>query len=319
MALNGGKFINHWSGPYWTPYARAIAEQYAVQSPIFMTVPTTLTGAALERRTVITDPYQYDVLLFGAHIDMGTDTNGDNGQQIFLQVSGLDTGLSWVTPGPFNGAPATAFGGSRTQPMPILKLPEAFFLAANTRLKHDWSMFSLTATGGSLTWLGVQLSNPCGLGAPETVTMPDGSVIRVGGRLPWLAVIGLGREQVTGGALNYQLNAGRRFLHYTPPVDCDIEIHDIHCNFFSQLGVANDPNLIQFTLSDEGEREMWSRTFAPSPALMGAVTQAYPGLPLTKPYLLKKNRQLLLTVLNNGSTGINNGFVVIRGVKLCAL
>lgn len=313
---NWGNAIQHW--PFaWTPYAEAIAAEYATVVPLFITVPTTLTGVTRERKSVVIPPYLYDSLIFGAHINMGSDSNGDNGQQIFLQVSDLRSGITWAAPGPLDSAPATAYGGSRTQTMPILNLPEAFFLPANVQLKHDWKMFSQLATGGSITWVGVQLIGPKGGRAPETVTMPDGQRIKVGSRLPWLATIGLGAEISVLGSPFYAIEAGRRYLHYTPPLDCDTEITDIAANYFTQGGVSSTPTNILLGLSDRGQREFWTVNLAPSPGVVGDVTKAYPALPLSKPYTLKKGRRLQLSLLNLNTATVNNAFAVVRGVRLC--
>jgi hypothetical protein len=310
-----GNTDNHW--PFvWTPYAEAIAAEYGVVVPYYMPVPTNLEGSSRELRTVLMPPYHSDVLLFGAHINMGTDSNGDNGQQIFLQVSDTRTGLTWAAPGPLNSAPATAYGGSRTQPMPILALPEAFFLPAHDQMQFDWKMFSQTAIGGSITWVGVQLSQPKSGKAPEFVEV-NGERIKVGSRRPWLATIGLGTQISVLGAPFFAIDPSARYLHYTPPVDCDTEIHDLHANYFTQGGISSTPANILLGLSDRGKREFWQVNLAPSPAMVSDFTKAYPSLPLAKPYVLKKGRRLRLSLLNLNALTINNAFAVIRGVRRC--
>lgn len=318
--LNSGNLIKYFGGPEWTPYAQAIAEAYSTIVPFYLTVPTTLTGATRERKTFKTDPYQHDVLIFGAHVNIGNVDSGDSGQQVFLQVADLRTGIPWATPNSVNGSPATAFGGSQVQPMPILRLPEAFFLPRFVELQHDWKMINAaTVTGGSITWVGVQMINHC----PENpqvdcVTMPDGRTIKVGSRLPWFSTLGLGRESWSANSLTFNMNAGSHYLSYTPPQDCDIEIHEINANFFSQAGVSSNPQLIQVKISDAGEREMWTPDLAPSPAVLGSFSQAYPSLPFTKPYILKKGHRLQFLVRNgNPSTAIGNAYATIRGVRLC--
>ena len=48
-------------------------------------------------------------------------------------------------------------------------------------------------------------------------------------------------------------------------------------------------------------------------------TQIYPALPFTEPYLLKKGHRLQISLQNNNtSTGFDNMFLTIRGVRLCA-
>jgi len=314
--LNSGNYINYW-GPELTPYARAIAEHYSQQVPYYLTVPTKLTGTAREDRVSVTDPYQYDSLIVGCHIAMGSGANGDNGQQIFLQVEDLRTGLLWSTPGQVGTSPCTAYGGSRAAAMPILKLPEAFFLPAHVRLKHTFSVISSTATGGFLTWIGVQLINPFQEGAPKTVQMPDGSTIRVGTRMPWLSTIGLGTEISVIGSLRYVLGAGNIYTQYTPPMDCDVEIHDIEANWFTQNGSDKLPDNVLFSIADKGEPRMWQPSRSPAPAVMGDSTKAYPSMPFTKPYRLKKGHRLQITTQNTDSGDINDAYITVRGVRLC--
>lgn len=316
--LNSGNVIGHYGGPVWTPYAQAIASHYSHIIPWFDTVPTNLSGVVRERQIVIHDGYEHDLLLFGAHINIGTDANGDNGQQVFLQVNDLETGITWTAPSPLDCSPATAYGGSRRQTMPILKLPEAFFLPANVQLRHEWRSLGAIATGGTLTWVGVQLINPKAGKRPKFVTMPDGKSIPVGSRLPWFSTTGLGDEIIILGSPFYVLGAdSQSFREYYPPNDCDVEIHDIHANWFTQAGVDQDPKDVLFSLTDTGDRRMWSADKSPAPSVMGDVAKAYPALPLTKPYMLKQNRQLQLIVQNKNAAAINNAFVTIRGVRLC--
>lgn len=343
-------------GPYgvpfeWTEYAQGIADHYQNIVPWFMSVPTGMTGATLEHRIVVTSPYQHDVLIFAAHIDGcigATDSDVDtvitedgdtvitedgdtvvteggegpagncDGDRLFLQVQDQGSLLTWATSNPINSAPLSAYGGARNNPTSLYKLPDAFFLPAGTGLRHDFRSFADTTSGGMITWVGVQLINPWQKNtAPKQVTV-RGEQVGVGSRIPWLGVIGLGRKQFTGGTTQFQLNSGRRFLAYTQAAECDIEIHDIHAQFFMSLeDSGGDPDNIQFELSDTGERKLWSQSFAPAPSLMGDPTKVFPALPLTKPYLLKRGRQLELTMANNGNVATLNGFVIARGVKLC--
>lgn len=353
--LNSGQIIGHYGEARWTPYAEAIASHYVNHVPFYLNVPTGLTGAADEETVVVSRPWKYDVLIFGAYVkgciegddeaDMvitedsdqvitedgddviteagGGSIGGCDGQQIFLQVADRRSLLPWVTASPINAAPMSAFGGSDGRAMPLLKLPEAFFLPAGVELQHNFSVFGNLATGGSIDWVGVQLINPIGQQSPKEVEMPDGSTIPVGSRIPWFAVIGIGRETTLSGDLRFRFAAGARVLGYTQPVDCDVEIHDISCNFF--LSYDNDGGNIddiQFTLSDTGNRRVWSQNTTPAPALMGDTTKAYPALPWPKPYILKKGDQLELTMTNQGDNAdiiLTNGYLIIRGVKLCGL
>lgn len=315
MNYNWGNKIKHW--PTWTPYAQAIADEYEIVVPFYLTIPTKLTNTVREQVTVTAPPYQHDVLLLGAHINMGTNANGDNGQLIFLQVADQRSGIPWVAPAPVNASPATAFGGSRFQPSPILQLPEAFFLPKNVELRHDWSMQTSLATGGSITWIGVQLIQPRGGESPESVTMPDGGKLKVGGRMPWFSTMGLGTEISILGAFSYAMGPFNRVRNFTAPEDCDIEIHDVHANYFTQGGVSSSPNNILLGFSDRGQRELWQATLTPSPAVAGDVTKAYSAAPFSKPYKLPAGDRLQVSLLNLNASTINNAYLTLRGVRLC--
>lgn len=314
--LNSGNFIGGW-GPKITPYGMAIAKRYANQIPFYLTIPTRLTGVVRQERNVVSDPYQYDSLIVGAHIAMGSNANGDNGQQIFLQVEDLRTGYLWSAPGQVGTSPCTAYGGSRAAAMPILVLPEAYFLPAGVSLKHTFSVISSTATAGLLTWIGIQLINPFRSGAPETITMPDGVETRVGGRLPWLATIGLGTEISVIGSLRYVLAAGAIYTQYTPPIDCDVEIHDIEANWFTQGGADQLPANVLISIADKGEPQLWTPSRSPAPSMMADSTKAFPSLPFTKPYRLKAGHRLAITIQNTNTTDINDAYITVRGVRTC--
>ena len=349
--LASGQIISHY-GDGLTPYAEAIISQYVNVVPFYLNVPTGLQGDTDEHTVVVTQPWKYDVLILGAYVDgcivgasddtvitedgdtvitedgdtviteSGSDVEGScYGQQIFMQVADQRSLLSWATAAPIDSAPMSAFGGSDGNVMPILKLPEAFFLPKNVQLRHDFYTFSNQATGGSVNWVGLQLINPKGQSSPQSIKMPDGKSAVVGSRLPWMAVIGVGRETIASGNLRYRLAAGARLLAYTQPAEYDVEIHDIHCQFFESYQMdGGNINDIQFALSDTGNRRFWTRDYSPAPALMGDTTKVYPGLPLPKPYLLKKGDQIELTIINNGDDAdivLTNAYVVLRGVKLC--
>jgi hypothetical protein len=314
--LNSGNFVGSW-GPEITPYGIAIARRYLNQVPLYMTIPTKLTGVARQESNVISDPYQYDSLIVGAHISMGTEFNGDNGQQIFLQVEDLRSGYLWSAPGQVGTSPCTAYGGSRSAAMPILVLPEAYFLPAGVSLRHSFSVISSTATGGSLTWIGIQLINPFQSGAPETIIMPDGKETRVGSRLPWLATIGLGTEISVIGSLRYVLASGSIYTQYTPPIDCDLEIHDIEANWFTQGDIDQLPANVLISIADKGQPDFWSPSRSPAPSLMADFSKAYPSLPFTKPYRLKAGHRLAITIQNTNELDINDAYITVRGVRMC--
>ena len=333
----------------WTPYAEAIAANYRSVSQFFVNVPTTLTEVAEERKTVTVPAHQYDRLFFAAHVqacvsggetgdqvitedsdDVITEDAADDvvtegggatqsmcgGQQVYLQVSDDRTGIRWASNAPINAAPMSAYGGSSEEVMPFIQLPEVFFLPKNVSLRFDFSVLNETMDGGRITWVGVQLADG---EAPQYVDIPQGRV-KVGSRVPWFAVIGLGRKirTVIDG---YSLADNRRVVTYTSPTECDVEVTDIHGQFVVAVDEAGgDPDLIQFSLTETGERRLWTQTFTPSRDFLGDTTKAFPVMPLPTPYLLKAGRKLELSMFNNSSGAIvTDGFIVIRGVQRCSL
>ncbi len=318
IELNSGNFIQHFGGPALTPYARGILSHYPIQIPLFSTVPSTLTGVANERRTVVTDPFQYDALYFGAHSLFDDGAAADSGENVYLQVTDLRTGLYFASPGSFSSAPITAYAGVRNQPMSILLFPEAFFVPAGTRLKLDFSTpFGDTVTGGNFTVVGVQLIDPCSKETKaECVKLPDGQEIRVGSRMPWLHAVGVGREQFVGNNITFALDGGEVWSTYTPPVDCDIEITDVVFTFFGDVSL--DPDDVVVRITDSGDRRMFTLNLAPTRAVFGDLTKSYPALPFCKPYLLKKNRRLRIEAIFRSPAGqAARVIVVFRGVRLC--
>jgi hypothetical protein len=315
IELNSGNFIDY-AGPLLTPYALAISDAYEVQVPLFMTVPTTLGNVTREEKVVITDPFQHDCLIIGAHINIGSTINGDSGQSVILNVSDLTSGLLWALPSPLSGSPATAFGGSQFNAMPFIKLPEAFFLPAHTRLKHLWRVLGL-ATGGSITWVGLQLFKPKSGKTPTHVKMPDGSTIRVGSRIPWFCSVGLGTEISVLGSINYAMEVNRQYVQFTTATDCDVEIHDVNANWFTQNGISQNPTGILLSIGDKGQPQFWQPSRSPATALMGDFNKALPAMPFTKPYLQKAGDRLQLKSINQSGLTINNAIVTFRGVQLC--
>lgn len=315
--INTGNYINYWGGQL-TPYARAIMSAYRIAVPVFITVPTNLTGTVREEIQVLTDPFEYDVLVVAANINMGTTSNGDDGQLIFLNVADQQTGSPWSTPGPIDASPATSFGGSRGAAMPVLKLPEVFFLPAGVQLKHQWKVFSTTATGGTLTWLAIQLIDPLSGKRPHSVQMPDGSNVKVGSRVPWFSTFALGTEINVLGSPNYSMVANdAQYVQYCPSQDCDIEIHDIACNFFTQGGIDSTPENIRVALADRKTPRFWSPTNTPSTAVFGDFSKAYPAMPLVRPYTLKRGHRLEFISQNKNALALNNAYATVRGVRLC--
>lgn len=313
--LNSGN-LRSYAGPLLTPYALAIAEHYRDQRPVYINIPTNLTNTVREERVFISDPIDNDILIIGAHVNIGSVSNGDFGQIVLLNVSDMTTGLMWSTPNPIDASPATAYGGVQFNAMPIVKLPEAFFLQANTRLKHQWKVLGL-ATGGSLTWIGLQLFRPYGGKRPTHVTMPDGSIIRVGSRIPWFCTLGLGTEISVLGSPVFVLGADNQYVQFTAPMDCDLEIHDLHANWFTQAGVSTDPQEVLISLGDKGQPQFWQPSQTPATAVLGDFSKVFPEMPFTKPYLQKAGDRLQITTINRTGLAINNALLTVRGVQLC--
>ncbi len=320
--FDSGLFIGHWGGPKISPYAQAIVDLYDIVVPYYLTVPFHLTGAHLERRYVVAPPYQYDSLLLGAAIN-GFGTVGsipDSEQRTFMSVSDNRSKMPWVTPSPIAWAPMTSFGGLDIQPMPILKMPEAYFLPRNVSLVHD--IYNLTdeqSTNGTITWVGLQLTNHCNKPAPDCVALANGKTLKIGSRQPLWMPLPMGRESYVAGKTTYTAVAGGNYIQYTEPLDCDAEIHGIvSANLFSFGDTTLDPDAVRIKVTDMGTREMWKPTKAPATAVVGNFTQALPSLPFNKPYILKKGHRLQVSMQNNmPSTGLVNVFLTIRGVKLC--
>lgn len=315
--ISTGNQVGKLQGSPWTPYAQAIADEYAIQIPLFITIPTTLTGVALQRKTTLSEPLQYDALIFGALINPGNDV--DNGKGLFLQVFDTRSGVYWSAPTTINASPLTAYGGAGAQPTPVMRLPEAFFLPAGVELQHDWTQpTGNNVTGGWITWVGMQLINPFKRRAPEWAKMPNGEKIRVGSRLPWFATIGIGTRTFSAGAIDFNWVAGGSYLYYTPPTECGLEIHDLQCTTFDIADVSLTPNDQLVKIAVARSREMWTPDLTPFTGAFGDRQQVYPSLPLAKPLLLTKNERLQFRFQNNlSATAIADGMIVARGVQLC--
>jgi hypothetical protein len=312
--LNQGNFINSYWGSVLTPYARAICAGYQRVYPSYIVIPTQLTNVVREEKVFVTEPYQNDVLIIAAHTAIGNADNGDFGQQAFLSVEDLRSGITWSPPAPIDSAPATAYGGVQLRAMPVQLLPEAFFLPKGVRLKHTWRVFNSLVTGGSLTWLALQLVDGQ---APEWITMPDGSQTKLNTRMPWFSTIGLGTEINVLGSPFYVLGAGNLYSQYMPAMDCDVEIHSIHANWFTQLGRSTSPENVMVGIADKGEGRFWMPGRAPAISVYGDMAEVYPSLPFTKPYILKAGDRLQLSHLNTNAGAINNAFATVKGVRLC--
>jgi hypothetical protein len=314
--------------PEWTPYAQAIADHYPIQVPWFLTTTVTLSpfGASSgSNRPVatLTRPQLYDVLIFGMHAQQSATPNTAGGEA-YLNIIHQETGIPWVAPNTLGYAPLGAFAGlqsliagGRLPLMNHLKLPEVFFLPAHSMLKFEWQPFRLDLTPPVtviLTMLGVQLINHrAGFRTPEYVRMPNGNDIRVGSRLPWFGAIPYGaRVDRTFGA--FSLPAFSQAVNYLPPQDCNVEIHGVYADFTDSTFVA-DPSTLRTKLDVTRETQDWTPMQAPIPDVYGSLFYADPGMPFTKPYLLKKDSKILMTAQANETGGGNT--VTFRGVRLC--
>lgn len=303
----------------WTPYAAAIADNYAVRVPMFLTVPTTLTGVALQRKTVITAPFEHDCLIMGATLQPDNAVTADFGQNLFLNLFNNNDNIDWVTPNIVGGAPLTAFGGRGDQLTSVQRLPEACFIPAGATIQHEFTQPTGAAnTGGSITWVGVQMMHPRGGATPKMVAMPDGSVIRVGSRMPWFSAWGFGLRFFAAGAINFAPSIGGDAVYYTPPVDCPLEIHDLHSTTFSIAAGNANPDAQFVKVAIAGRRDIWSADLTPFTGVWGDRNQIYQSLPLVKPLKLRPYERLMFRILNNDSSGnLGSPIVAVRGVRLC--
>lgn len=314
---NGGKIQtgdwvgSTWTGPEWTPYAQAIADNYATQIPWFHTQTVDLAPTPA-RITTVTRPQQHDVLIFGMHRAL-TPSAALEEIRVYVQITHQATGIPWAIPNVVPFIPLAALGGSNDNLMAVTKLPEAFFLPKHTQLKFDWSSLSLASPNPvTLTLAGVQLMSPRDGGAPENITMPDGAEISVGSRLPLFLTIGLGRR---GGA-EFIFPAGEQAVQYLPPIECHAEIHDATLNF----GSLGFPTLqaIEVKTTVMGVDKHWTPYLSPLLAQFGIPAQVYPQMPFVKPYLLPKSHKLQIS-MRSANLGLNvtQGLLTFRGVRLC--
>lgn len=317
--LNSGDWIgSQLKGPHWTPYAQAIADCYPIQVPWYYTLPSNLTeGVTFQRRrTETTSPQQHDVLIFGAYAIV-RGAGGDEGNFILLQVTHEETGIPWAVPNVIGAAVLPAIAGTvnvSTTPNPttILKLPEAFFLPRHNRLKLDWAQSVLdfgTNLDARITFVGVQL---IGGGPPEEISMPDGSVIPLGARLPWFVTLVMGDSSRFQQWLDWNLANNAEDLQFSPPQDCDIEIHDA---YFSRPGGTT--GVITKLTQMGSANSTWTPVKAPIDAWAGNERQVNPALPFTKPFLLKTGQRIALLEQNNIGFTLLWRMVTFRGVRLC--
>lgn len=336
--INTGDFVGSaFRGPHWTPYAQAIADHYPIQVPWHLTMRQVLTlsaSAATQTPFVLTTrPQLYDVLIMGmSALITGVQAN-DNGNFIFLNITDLETGIPWVAPNMIGYAPIGAFAGINADPstgtffpMPVLKLPDSYFLPKGTRLKLDW--YPVTVLGGinltvTLTFVGVQIINHApGFRAPRKVTMPNGNEIEVGSRVPWFGCVPFGRRQPNVGSRvlsNFDLPAGQQAMQFLPPIDCDVELHDAYANFLAQtVTPIADKTIFKVKLQDMRSDGDWTPELSPALAVFGNEEQVFPALPFAKPHLLKTGHRTAMAMLNTSAAEtLSQGVVTLRGVRIC--
>jgi len=325
--LDSGDYIGAaWgSSPYMTPYAEAIAAYYPIQVPWYYSQRVNITADAnFPRAMFITRPYLYDVLILGMSARSVTDPA--HTPLIGLQI--MDTGRSipWVSPNTVGFAPLGAFAGFDLHPMPILKLPEAFFLPAHTQLRIEVTAITEEAFGfieAIVTFVGVQLVNQLNMKSPDFVTMPNGDIIRVGSRMPWFSTVPFGRQEFDPARGRqwglWGLIQGERAMQFLPPADCDVEIHDAFSDVFNAAVMPQDQiEFLTIKLTDMRARSDWTPGRAPATAVLGADTQAFPAMPFTKPHLLRTGHRMALSLQNNSITNVvESGVITLRGVRLC--
>jgi hypothetical protein len=308
----GNRIGADWCGPRWTPFAEAIAANYGVIVPWFFNTRVDLVDA-LSRFTTLTQPQQFDVLIFGAHIQ-GTAAQLPS---IRLQITHKQSGVPWAVPNVNPFFPVTAIAGVNNNAMPNLKMPEVFFLPARTQLKLDWSC-DPSVIGNIdpflFTLIGMQLTIPHKGYSPNKIAMPDGNVIRADSRLPLFMTMGVGRRNLAGV---FTSTAGGQDVQYLPPISCDIEIHDLAANFFSTFTIAAAVN-ITVKLTATGVENQWTPNYSPVTAVFGSETRVFPALPYCAPNVIPKGHRIQITTQNNNAAGsLQNGLFTFRGVKRC--
>lgn len=322
--INTGDWVgSQLKGPHWSPYAQAIADAYPVQIPWFCTLPSNLVEGVTfqDRKTILTPPQQHDVLIFGAYA-IARGPNPDNGRYTLLQITHEETGIPWAVPNVVGHIPLGAIAGvdapegfpgaNRTT---VLKLPEAFFLPAHTQLRLDWTQAAIDFGSNLdtlLTFVGVRL---IGGKAPKEVAMPDGSIIRVGSRLPWFMTLVMGNSAPFFQGIDWILANDSQDVQFTAPQDCEIEIHDAFFNL--KFFTVSEAFLTKLT--GMGDTRIWTPQLTPIPAWTGSERDVHPAMPFPKPFVLKPNNRL--SVLEQIGVIDLQGrlwcMVTFRGVRLC--
>jgi hypothetical protein len=314
----GGK----WDGPYWSPFAQAIADHYPVQIPWFTSFSVDLAAASAgvpSRATTLIGPFLYDIMLFGAMIT-GTASQAP---MIGVQVTHQATGIPWAVNNVLPFIPLGAFGGFNTGASPLFKWPDIFFWPRGTRLKFDFNLID-TVVGNPdpviITLSGVKLALA---DTPQVVTLPNGSQIRPTDRLPMWMTMGVG----TRSGQTFFLDVGNLRIQFLPPIECDVEIHDASTNLVSgafQL-TPNNTSELSVKLTFEGVQNQWTPFSAPITSVfggfgggVGGASQIYTSLPFTAPYHLPKGSRIQTEMLNTSIlTTASNGYLTFRGVRRC--
>jgi len=243
-----------------------------------------------------------------------------------IQISHQETGIPWVEPVVVGYAPILSVAGLAVSPpantvfyprMPVMRLPEAFFLPRNTLLEFRWTQYTtmqLPPVSVVLTLIGVQLirNGP----APEAVAMPDGSIINVGSRVPWFGVIPYGHRGATGRVFaDTTLKAGEQYMQFLPPSDCDIELHDVYSNFTA--GYPGSQNYMA-KFSNMRAPNDWTPGMSPAMSFAHDELKVNPALPFCKPYLLEFGHRLGVVEQNNATVDTPQGcLLTFRGVRRC--
>lgn len=318
-----------WVGSAWgaspelSPYGQAIADYYPIQIPWFLSTPITIGGTSPGPLVVTTRPQLYDVLIVGFSALVPTDSNRE---VIGVNITHKETGIPWAAPNTIGYAPLPALAGINNSVMPIIKLPEIFFLPARTQLKIEWRVIAnetISSTAVVLTLVGIQvINNKAGFMAPQRITMPNGDVIPVGSRLPWFGTVPFGTRDIAGRAFGqFGLGIGQQVVQFLPPIDCNVEIHDAYTSVDTDAGVfdTNGIAILQtLKLTDMRSQSDWTPGLTPITAVFGNETQVYPALPFTKPHLLKTGHRTALTMQNNSTNfGVAFKTVTLRGIRLC--
>jgi hypothetical protein len=114
------------------------------------------------------------------------------------------------------------------------------------------------------------------------------------------------------------LGQNKQVLQFLPPIDCDVEIHDVYTNIETSGDSVPDATLLTTKLTDMRAQGDWTPGLTPVTAVFGNETQGYPPLPFTEPHILKTGHRTAMTCQNNDPNfPVNGGLVTFRGVRRC--